>query len=245
MSSAKPKGMKGMKHLLIATLMALVAAPAAMADIGAPPTVWSFRTEKLEYRLGKKGNSFVWDFDARIGNDELRLVWKSEGLRIIGGGYDEMENQLRLQKPISTFFDGFAGIVASTPDGSPRRYYGALGVTGLAPQWFEVEAGLYMSKYSYLRGRVDYKGLLTNRLILTPEVIVTIPLADDPARGIAAGGATAEVGLRLGYDLIGRSVAPYIGLNYKRSFGGTARLIRAGGQGVDDLTGVLGVNFFF
>lgn len=245
MSGAGPKGLHSMKHLMIGMLMAVLAAPAAMADVGVPPTVWSFRTEKLEYRLGKQENSFAWDFDARVGGDEFRLVWKSEGLRIIGGGFAELNNELRFQKPISTFFDAFAGVAASTPDGEPQRYYGSFGVTGLAPQWFEVEAALYLSKYSYVKGRVNYQALITNRLILTPEVIVTMPLADDPARGIAAGGASAELGLRLSYDLIDRSVAPYIGLNYKRAFGGTAKLIRANGQSAEELTGVLGVNFFF
>ncbi|KDB04087.1 copper resistance protein CopB, partial [Defluviimonas sp. 20V17] len=212
---------------------------------GVPPTVWSFRTEKLEYRLGKKENSLAWDFDARVGGDEYRLVWKSEGLRILGGGFAELNNELRFQKPISAFFDTFVGVAASTPDGEPQRYYGSLGVTGLAPQWFEVEGALYVSKFPYIRARADYRALITNRLILTPEVVLTMPLADDPARGIAAGGASAELGLRLGYDLIDRSVAPYIGLNYKRSFGGTAKLVRASGGSVGELTGVLGVNFFF
>lgn len=245
MSGVGSKGMHGMKQLTIGMLVGLFAAPAAMAEVGVPPTVWSFRTEKLEYRIGKKEKSLAWDFDARVGGDEFRLVWKSEGARVIGGGFEELNNELRVQKPISTFFDTFVGVAASTPDGEPQRYYGSLGVTGLAPQWFEVEGALYLSKYPYIRARADYRALITNRLILTPEVTLSVPLADDPARKVAAGGATAELGLRLGYDLIDRSVAPYIGFNYRRAFGGTANLIRASGGSAGDLTAVVGVNFFF
>lgn len=217
----------------------------AMAEVGVSPTVWGARTEKLEYRMGDEGSSFAWGFEAWTGNDELRLVWKSEGAKIEGGGFEEMENQIRLQKPITDFFDGFVGVAASTPDGAPERYYGAFGVTGLAPQWFEVEAALYLSEYPYIGAEVEYEALLTNRLILTPSIEFSLPLADDPEREIAAGGGSVELGLRLSYDLIGRSVAPYIGVNYERAFGATADILRTNGHGIDDLTGVIGVNFMF
>ena len=50
------------------------------------PTVWGVRTDKLEYRMGNEENSFAWEFEAWTGNDELRLVWKSEGAKIEGQG---------------------------------------------------------------------------------------------------------------------------------------------------------------
>ena len=53
------------------------------------------------------------------------------------------------------------------------------------------------------------------------------------------------MGLRLSYDLIGRSVSPYIGVNYERSFGGTADILRDHGHEVDELAGVAGINFMF
>lgn len=195
--------------------------------------------------MGDEENSIAWEFDAWVGNDDLRLVFKSEGAKIEGGDLEEMNNQIRLQKPITDFFDGFVGLAASTPDGVAERYYGVFGVAGLAPQWFEVEAALYVSDYSYIGAEVEYEGLLTNRLILTPSLEVSLPLVDDPEREIAAGGATVELGLRLSYDLIGRNVSPYIGVNYERAFGGTAGFLRDNGQEVEELTGVVGINFTF
>ncbi|UXX83213.1 copper resistance protein B [Roseovarius pelagicus] len=238
-----------MKNLILGAvcgpLFAFPFASGALAELGVSPTVWGVRTDKLEYRIGDQEDSFAWEFDAWVGNDELRLVWKSEGAKIEGGDIEEMDNQIRVQKPISDFFDGFIGVGTSTPDGAPERYYGAFGLTGLAPQWFEVEAALYVSKYPYIGAEVEYEGLLTNRLILTPSIAVNLPLADDPGRGATAGGATVELGLRLSYDLIGRSVSPYIGVNYERAFGGTADILRNQGHDVDDLTGVVGINFMF
>ncbi|MDO6670097.1 copper resistance protein B [Paracoccus sp. 1_MG-2023] len=224
--------------------LALAAVSAAMADPAMSPTVWGLRSEKLEYRMGDE-DGLAWDFEAWTGDDELRLVWKSEGLRIEGGDFEEMENEIRLQKPVTDFFDGFVGLAASTPDGLPERYHGVVGVTGLAPQWFEAEAALYVSRHPYIGAELEYEGLLTNRLILTPSVEIGLPLADDPEREIAAGGVSAELGLRLSYNLIGRAVSPYVGVNYERAFGGTADILRDHGHDVDELTTLVGVNLMF
>ncbi|WP_263398953.1 copper resistance protein B [Salipiger aestuarii] len=92
---------------------------------------------------------------------------------------------------------------------------------------------------------MDYEGLLTNRLVLTPTIEASLPLADDPGREIAAGGASVELGLRLSYELIGRSVAPYIGVSHERASGGTADILRDHSREIEVLTGVVGVNFMF
>lgn len=240
---------KDMKKLLLGLafgpLFALPFAPVALADVGVSPTVWGVRTDKLEYRFGDDEKSLAWELQAWVGNDELRLAFLSEGVKIEGGDFEEMDTQIRLQKPITDFFDGFVGVAASTPDGVPERYYGTLGVTGLAPQWFEVEAAIYVSEYSYVGAEVEYEGLLTNRLILTPSIELSVPLVDDPERGTAAWAPSVELGLRLGYDLIGRSVSPYIGVNYERDFGGTASISRNAGESVEELSGVIGINFNF
>ena len=137
------------------------------------------------------------------------------------------------------------GVQSSTPDGLPDRYNAVLGIKGLAPQWFEVDADLYLSDHSFLRFEGEYEGLLTNRLILIPSLEVTVPLQDDPDYSQAAGGATVETGLRLSYDLIDRAVSPYIGVNYEKSFGGTADLIRAGGEENGEFSVVFGTRLMF
>ncbi|MEQ3624193.1 MAG: copper resistance protein B [Celeribacter sp.] len=245
MSSKPNKDMQTMKTLAIigvATASALLAAPAAAL---AEPAVWSLRTEKLEYRSAEGEGALAWDVTAMAGTDELRFVYTSEGQRSDSGSFDEMENQLRLQKPVSEFFDAFVGVAASTPEDEDARHYGVLGVTGLAPQWFEVEATLFVADHPYLSAEADYEALLTNRLILTPWMELSIPLSDDDARHVAAGGVSAEMGLRLSYDLIGRSVSPYVGVSYERSYGGTADLLRAAGDDVSELSSVIGVNLNF
>ena len=219
-----------MQNIKIASAAGMILAAASAAQ--AEPLIYGFQAERLEYRDGDNGeNVFVWDFDFVVGTDDLKLVWRSEAEIAEGSGdFEGLENQLRLQFPISTFFDGVVGVQASTPDGLPDRYNAVLGFKGLAPGFLEIDADFYLSDHSFFRFEGEYEGLITNRLILTPSIELTVPLEDDLAYDQASGGATMEAGLRLSYDLVDRSFSPYIGINYEKSFGGTAALIRASGK---------------
>ncbi|WP_239059703.1 copper resistance protein B [Ruegeria sp. PrR005] len=234
--------MNKMRNAALAGAMAMAWALPAQAE----QLIYGFQAEQLEYRLGDDEDTIVWDFDALIGTDELKLVWRSEGERVQGaGGFETLENQLRLQFPISTFFDAVVGVQANTPDGLPDRYNAVLGLKGLAPQWFEIDADLYLSDNSFFRFEGEYEAMLTNRLVLTPSLELTLPLQDDPIYNQAAGGVTLEAGLRLSYDLIDRAVSPYVGVNYERSYGGTADLIRAAGDENGTFSVVFGTRLMF
>ncbi len=212
----------------------------------AEPLTYGVQVEQLEYRSTDEGGTYVWDFDAVAGTDELKFVWRSEGEVAEGSGeIESLESQLRLQMPISRFFDAVVGVYAQTPDDLPERYAAVVGVKGLAPQWFEIDADLFLSDRSFARFEGEYEALLTNRLIFTPSLEVTLPLQDDPVYMQAAGGATIEIGARLSYDLIDRAVAPYIGVNYEKSFGGTADMLRAAGEQDDEFSIVTGVRLMF
>ncbi len=209
-------------------------------------TVWAFEAEQLEYRLGEGGTDVLaWDTDAYVGTDELKLRWIGEGEYVFGEDvFEELENQLRLQTPISDFWDVVAGVRVDTPDG-PDRVYGVVGVHGLAPQWIEVDADLYISDEPIFEVDAEYEGLITNRLILTPSIEIEVPLTDDEEIGSGAFGPTLEVGARLGYDLVGRAFSPYVGVHYERAFGETADLRRADGEGAGAVFFVAGAKMLF
>tara|TARA_R110002020_G_scaffold48373_3_gene137959 strand:+ start:4886 stop:5590 length:705 start_codon:yes stop_codon:yes gene_type:complete len=219
-----------MQRYKIAGLAGVLLSMSSVAT--AEPLIYGFQAEQLEYRNGNNGeNVFVWDFDALVGTDELKFVWRSEAEIVEGSGeFESLENQLRLRMPISTFFDAVVGVQAITPDGLPDRYNAVFGVKGLAPQWFEIDADLYLSDHSYFAFEAEYEALITNRIIVMPSLELDVPLQDDLAYNRAAGGATIEAGLRLSYDLVDRAVSPYVGINYEKSFGGTADLVRASGE---------------
>ena len=212
----------------------------------AEPVLWAIQAEQFEYRLGEGGaDAFAWDTDAYWGTDELKVRWLSEGeYDFEENAMEELENQLRVQTPISEFWDVVAGVRVDTPDG-PDRAYGVIGVHGLAPQWIEVDADLYISEDPVFAVDAEYEGLITNRLILTPSVEAELPLTDNPELANGAFGPRLEVGARLSYDLIDRAISPYIGVHYERAFGETADRIRAAGEEVGGVHFVAGTKFLF
>lgn len=229
----------------MAALAALGAVPAAAQH--APPLLWAVQVEELEYRLADGDDALAWDADAFVGRDEwkLRLISEAEfGLE--EDAFEELENRLVVQRPVSDFFDAKAGVRFDTPEG-PDQVYAALGLQGLAPQWVEVDLDLFVSDDGDVSARLDaeYELLITNYLILVPSLELDLPFDDDPDRNLAAGAPTLEVGARLGYDLVDRTLAPYVGVSYETAFGETADLISAEGEDDDTLAAVLGVRLFF
>lgn len=217
------------------SMLKVLAGALAPALIGLSPALaeevlWGLAVEQLEYRVGEEANVVAYDFDAYVGTDELKVVWRSEGeFETEEEAFEALENQLRIQVPISPFFDAVAGIRVDTPEG-PNRVHTVLGFHGLAQQWFEVDADLFLSDYPSLRLEAEYEGLITNRIILVPSIELDIPFRDDLASDVGAFGPKLEVGLRLSYDLIDRAFSPYIGVHYERVFGETADIARGNGK---------------
>jgi len=215
------------------------------SQASAEPYFWGVQAEQLEYRANGDDNVFAWDFDAFVGTDELRFVWRSEAeYAIEEDAFETLENQARFQTPISDFFDVVVGARVDTPSG-PDRAYGVLGIHGLAPQWFEIDADLFVSDKPLFRFDAEYEGLITNRIILTPSLEIDVPLTDDEAIGAGAWAPKLEVGARLSYDLIDRAFAPYIGVHYERLFGESGDLARADGEDRDQIFFVVGARIMF
>ncbi len=216
-------------------------------SVNAEPLIWGVQIEQLEHRFTGDSQSDIlaWDGDALIGTDELKFVIRSEGeFETRSDTLETMETQLRLQKPISTFFDAVAGVRFDTPDGRDR-VHGVLGVHGLAPQWFEIDADLFVSDKPSARFEVEYEALITNYLILTPSIELDVPLRDDNRAGVAAWGPKMEIGARLSYDLVDRSVAPYLGVHYERVFGDSLDIKEEEGEEGDGLFFVAGLRLMF
>lgn len=210
------------------------------------PLVWGVQLERFEYRAGD-GDVLAWDGEAVIGTDEwkLRLTSEAEYARD-ESAFETLEHQFAVQVPVSDFFDAKAGLRHDAPSG-PNRTYAVVGLHGLAPQWFEVDADLFLGEHGDLSARldVDYELLITNRLILTPSAEVDFAFSSDRAIGVGSGLGKLEAGLRLSYDLVDRTLAPYVGLHFERSFGATRRLLRADGERTSNVMVVAGLRFMF
>lgn len=80
-------------------------------------------------------------------------------------------------------------------------------------------------------------------MILQPRVQFDLGAQDVPDLRIGSGLSTAEIGLRLRYQ-IEPEFAPSVGLHYERSFGRTADFRRADGEDLDALALVVGLRFW-
>jgi len=117
---------------------------------------------------------------------------------------------------------------------------------GLAPYWFEVDAAAFLSNEGELTAAIEaeYDLLLTQRLILQPRAEVGFSAQDMPDLETGAGLTGIEAGLRLRYEIV-RQFAPYIGVEWTRSLGGTADYARAAGEDVDSTALVFGLRVWF
>lgn len=209
---------------------------------------YGFQMEEFEYRAGEHGEDLaIWDGDAFVGSDELKLRWEGNGEYDLNEDvFENLTNQLTLQTPISDFWDIKGGVRADTPDGEDR-FYGVVGVQGLAPQWFEVDADLYLSEEGDLSASLDieYELLITNYLILTPSAEIEGAFSSDRDIGSGSGVNSAEVGLRLSYDIWDRTISPYIGVTYERKFGQTANWTKEEGEETGVWSAVIGTKLLF
>ncbi|BDW89357.1 copper resistance protein B [Thalassospira tepidiphila] len=241
--------MKKRDLMMIASGAALTLGTVPGVGMAAEAKVYyGFQAEQLEYRISDESEKrLVWDADAFVGTDELKLRWQGEGERDLDAdSYEKLENRFVLQTPISDFFDAKGGVRIDTPEGADR-WYGTVGVVGLAPQWFEVDADLFVSETGDGSARLDveYEGLLTNRVTLTPSFEINVAFSEDREIEVGKGLSSAEFGLRLSYDLIDRAIVPYVGVAYERKFGDTADFAKHDGEDYEATYLVTGLRVMF
>lgn len=190
------------------------------------------------------GGGQAWEAQAWYGTDAHKLWLRSEGEREEGRtGAADLE--VLYGRPIAPWWDLVAGVRQDTRPG-PSRTAAAIGVMGMAPYKFEVDATAYLDETGRfsLNAEAEYELLLTNRLILQPLIEAEWHARDDRERGIGRGLNKLEAGLRLRYE-IDRRFAPYVGIVHERRFGRTADLLRDEGEDVEETKVVMGVRFWF
>ena len=202
-----------------------------------------FNLAEYQPRRGRAG--FRWDGEGWYGGDIDRLTIKTEGEGRFSEGVEEAEVQALYSRAIDPYFNAQIGIRQDLGRGA-RRTYATIGFEGLAPYWFEVEGALFLSDKGDVFGRLEgyYDQRLTQRLILQPRIELNLAAQDVPASRIGAGLSTAEVGLRLRYE-IKRQFAPYVGVSWERKVGQTGRYARADGEDVESKGLVAGIRFWF
>jgi copper resistance protein B len=198
----------------------------------------------LEWRDGNRERTATWDSVGWFGGDINRLWFRTEGAVDRRAAHDA-EAHLLYGRAFSRWWDFVAGVRQDFRPG-PAQTWGAVGIQGLAPNFFEVEATAYVgaSGRTQVRLEAEYELLITNRLILQPRAELNISGKADPRRGLSSGLSTGEAGLRIRYEFR-REFAPYIGLEWDRKFGGTADFARDEGDPTRGTRFVAGVRVWF
>lgn len=202
--------------------------------------------DRLEAGFGDGGDTYLWDVQGWSGGDINRFWWKSEGEGDFGGNLEEAELQALYSRAVTPFWDVQAGMRQDfRPDGEDTTHL-VLGLQGLAPHWFEIDAAAFLSTEGDLTARVEaeYDQRITQRLILQPRVEIDASASDIPGLEIGSGLSSVEAGLRLRYEFR-KEFAPYVGVEWSRSFGNTADYIEARGGEAENTRFVVGLKAWF
>lgn len=201
--------------------------------------------DRLELQSLAGDEVLLWDMQAWYGGDVDKFYIKTEGEYAFDD--DEIEDaeiQGLWSRAIAPFWDLQGGL---RYDFEPKgETYAVLGVQGLAPYWFEIDAAAFVSSKGDLTARIEaeYELLLTQRLILQPRGEVELSAQDVQSKGIGAGLSSFSTGLRLRYE-VKREIAPYIGFEWQKSLGNTADFARSEGEETDSTALILGLRAWF
>jgi copper resistance protein B len=208
------------------------------------PLLTKVLIDQFEIRDADGSDPLVLDGQGWIGKD-LNKLWIKTEIERVDGDTEEAELQALYSRAIAPYWDLQLGLRHDFQP-SPSRSWGVIGIQGIAPYFFEVDTALFIgeSGQTALRVEAEYELLFTQKLILTPEVELNFYGQDDKDLNIGSGLSDLEAGLRLRYE-IRREFAPYIGVNWNKSFGNTADFASAEGEDTDDVQWVVGLRAWF
>ena len=184
--------------------------------------------------------ALAWEVSAWIGGDVRKLLLRSEG-HAEHGEVASGNIEILYAQGTSAWWEVVAGVRHDIGRG-PSRTWAGFGVQGVAPYKFDVSATAYLGQAGRTAARLEaeYDTLLSQRWMVQWRAEANLHGRNDAALGVGAGLSTIEAGARLRYE-IDRRFAPYLGIQYARSFGRTADYRRAQGHAAGETHWVVGV----
>lgn len=207
------------------------------------PVFW-FQGDRFETQVRDGQAGYLWDLQGYQGGPTSRFWFKSEGEGTFGEALEDAEIQALYSRAIAPYWDLQAGVRQDVA--GPATTHAVIGVQGLAPYMFEVDAALFLSHRGDVTARIEAEvdQRITQRLILQPRAELSLSVQDIPQLGIGAGVDKIELGARLRYELK-REFAPYVGIEQSWRLGGSADLARAKGEDPTATNFVAGIRFWF
>lgn len=232
------------KNIFLLLLTLTLTGTAHGGGMNDDPLLTMLIIDQLEVRSDDTNSSLNLEAEGWAGKDLHKLWIKAEG-EYSDDHVEEMELQALYSRAIAPFWDvqlGWRRDIRPTPE----RDWLAIGLKGLAPYYFDIDAALFIgdSGRTAARLQAEYELMLTQRLILIPEIELNLYGKDDPATGTGSGLSNIEAGLRLRYE-IRREFAPYIGVNWTHLYGQTADYAHEEGEDTDTFQFVIGIHAWF
>ena len=221
-------------------------APADAVAPDEPEPLPAFYGDRFEWRPAAGADAYNWDVSAQLGGQRHRLWLSTNGDGAFGGALEYLEAQALYSRPL-----GSSGLLLQAglrrdfvP--RPRRSYAVAGVQGNVSEPFYVGAFGFLSHKGEFTARVFalYDLELPGSLVLQPAFEAEAAGADVPELGIGAGPVYVEAGLRLRYGFAD-AFAPYVGVNWERLLGRTARFAHEAGDDVETTSLVVGLRSYF
>ena len=200
--------------------------------------------DRLESAQSSDDAFQAYELQGWIGKDYNRLVVKAEG-EVASGNLHEARTELLWGHALTPHWDTQLGLRYDSGL-APEQQWLAVGVQGLAPYWFEIDATAYIGEQgrTAVRLSAEYELLLTQKLILQPRVEANLYGKADAERELGSGLSSVTTGLRLRYE-IRREFAPYLGVEWNGKMGGTADYARASGERSSETRIIGGVRFWY
>lgn len=207
------------------------------------PVLW-VQADRFEAQMREGKGGYLWDLQGYYGGPTSRFWFKSEGEGAFGEQVEDAEIQALWSKAFDPFWDLQFGVRQDVA--GPSTTHAVVGVQGLAPYMFEVDAAMFVSHRGDVTARVEVEldQRVTQRLILQPRAELNVSAQDIPQLGIGAGIDKIELGVRLRYEFV-REFAPYIGVEQSRRLGNSADFARILGEDPSSTNLVVGVRFWF
>ncbi|MCM8558329.1 copper resistance protein B [Sphingomicrobium sediminis] len=216
---------------------------ALIHETGQQSFLW-VQADRAEARFGGDSVGFLWDAQASYGPDLDELWIESEGEGDLDEGIESADIEATWSRAIAPFWDLQIGARQDLAGSS--RTYATVGVQGLAPYLFEVDAAAYLSTEGEMTAEIEAEldQRITQRLILQPRGELVFSAQDIPDLALGSGLAKAELGLRLRYEFA-REFAPYIGIAQEWRVGDSRDFARAAGEDASATRFVAGLRFWF
>ena len=128
------------------------------------PMLIAVYADDVEWRDTNEGDSFSWDAQGWVGKDLNKFWWKTEGATH-KGSVEDAELQLLYSRAMTTHWNFNVG-VRTDPEPASGRDWAVVGIQGLAPYFFEIDATLFFGSSGQVAARLkaEYEFMVTQKL---------------------------------------------------------------------------------